>query len=367
LEPPDDLYGAVMRDVAVTPQRRRRLLRLPDWVLATTLGLIVLTIGSVWLASRQGEPDVGAPTPRPTTSEVPMTTLPPLDDLPVGGAIKRTLPDPGAWPASFAHGSLWLANELTGELVRMDPTTGDVIARIAFEASDNPYSPNVAVTADGVWVNLNQDQEIHHVNATTNEVDRTHRIGAVAYSIVPFGDDLWITDYRGGVVLRIDGMTGDEVAWIDVTGQPSSLVVVGGDAWVASPTSGRIIRIDGETNDVTGSFPIVRDTSHLLASGDQIFAFGVGFLGVDRFNTVAERVEARTVGMAGLAELDGVLWGVMSERKMVRLDPETLEGTAVIDFGDAVIDFVVAGGGSLWLSGVVDGESRLYEAGPTDP
>ncbi len=54
-----------------------------------------------------------------------------------------------------------------------------------------------------------------------------------------------------GVVAKVDPVTGEVVARIDVGGQPWPVAVGAGAVWVAD-LDGRLLRIDPCTNDVTG-------------------------------------------------------------------------------------------------------------------
>ena len=70
VDPPDDLYRAVLQAVDATPQRRRRLFAVPDWLLVTAVTAVVIAVG-VGLSIRSAPGPGGEMTASPSSSASP--------------------------------------------------------------------------------------------------------------------------------------------------------------------------------------------------------------------------------------------------------------------------------------------------------
>ncbi len=99
----------------------------------------------------------------------------PAHQVPVKmGGVADVFPLSGP-PASFAlgHGSLWIPTD--GQVLRIDPRTARIAARISVPAVGE--SSVVAVTPAGVWVAPASNRTVVRIDPTTDRVVKTVRVG----------------------------------------------------------------------------------------------------------------------------------------------------------------------------------------------
>jgi streptogramin lyase len=178
--------------------------------------------------------------------------------------------------------TVWVSDHHEGQVTRLDAATGHVIDRTTLGPS-GVNGPNDMALGDGsVWVEVPNRAEVVRMNPQTAKV--TARIPVPA----SFGDDsqllvqpdaVWI-DGGGNTpdIIRIDPRTNRVVARITLDGLPgtdaltSDPMAIGGGVWVATETPGplELERIDPATNTVSAKVPF----SGLDAAGPSIVADG---------------------------------------------------------------------------------------------
>jgi virginiamycin B lyase len=115
-------------------------------------------------------------------------------------------------------GGLWMANGMDGTVLRVDPATGRVVARIpvaAAAASEGPFPFRIAAAGGTVWVTSETVQPkpgdaslLWRIDAAGNRLAGTLRVGTVGRNhispTVAAGDGaVWVTVADGDAVLRI--------------------------------------------------------------------------------------------------------------------------------------------------------------------
>jgi hypothetical protein len=272
------------------------------------------------LASPAGSGAIASATPPPPTE--PAETEPPATPAPSGppaliDQVTRQIPlDVTPTAVGVAFDSLWVTN-LDGDLLRIDPASGGVIATIPLGAagcgpiqadpfalwlqtcsSDTIIGPEAASTIrvdpatntvvrrfedglpDGVGIGtlrgltwfvsaVGTPSALTAVATDTGEPVKTLEVGqAVLHLAAGFGS-LWLTPIGEPAVIRLDPDTGEELARIALSGD-SGYLATGGDAiWVAEPHQWLLGRIDPAASAVdheTGAAPIA----------DQIVLDGLG-------------------------------------------------------------------------------------------
>ena len=72
---------------------------------------------------------------------------------------------------AYGHGSLWLASDPPGTLVRMDPDTGEILATIEVSGpTDRTYRMAPALDNRWVWASAGVDNAIVRIDPQTNQV-----------------------------------------------------------------------------------------------------------------------------------------------------------------------------------------------------
>jgi YVTN family beta-propeller protein len=126
------------------------------------------------------------------------------------------------------------------------------------------------------------------------------------------GTAVWVANWGGNSVSRIDPASNTVVATISVGTEPAGVAVGGGAVWVANSGSASVSRIDPATNAVTATVAV--------GQGPGRVAFGEGAVWVTNWD-------------------DG---------SVSRIDPASNTVVATIPVG--AVDSIVAGGGSVWVS-----------------
>jgi class 3 adenylate cyclase/DNA-binding beta-propeller fold protein YncE len=154
------------------------------------------------------------------------------------GRIVRRVPTPRETILAFALTKDWLwATTLEQDVLRIDPVTGRVVARLSLVNALN----GIAAAGNSVWVAAGT--RAVELEGVANVVESTVSIGQQepggeafgkgVQGIAVDGNDVWVTDPVGGRVVRIDARTGTVVRAIRVGHTPAGLVVGAGHVWVA--------------------------------------------------------------------------------------------------------------------------------------
>ncbi len=137
----------------------------------------------------------------------------------------------GSFPTGGIVGSgtdFFLATEGQG-LLRFDDS-GTLVATTA----DVGYSFVLGVAAGSVWVPDYDTGELIRIDLATNEiVARTRVAGINAHSVFATDTSVWVTTYAAGNIQVIDPATNEMTAQIHATPQPLSVALVGGAVWIA--------------------------------------------------------------------------------------------------------------------------------------
>lgn len=160
-------------------------------------------------------------------------------------------------------GSLWALAKDQGEVFRIDPTSGAILASI-----EGVLSWGAAYGDDALWTTAFAGMD--RIDATTNRVQHTEvpegTIGGAAVG-AGFG---WTTDESKGVVFKVN--RGGEVVGTYQTGLGARGVsYADGRLWVANQDIGTVSGIDGITGDVR-TFTFGHPVQAVSAGGDSVLA-----------------------------------------------------------------------------------------------
>ena len=237
------------------------------------------------------------------------------------------------YPPVEGFGSLWITTYLDGVLWRVDPQSGDVIAKIAIPGGldlgpgTSPSGP--AIDASGVWtIAAGSTRSLVHVDATSNSVDRTLALPYPLQSccVWSVAGELWVetTDDR---ISRIDPVDGTVLAEIPTAASAGVLVADATDAWVPAVGSGgelELRRIDIATSAIVARVTV----SDASQDGD-----------------------GRQIALGG-----GFVWATSPDATLVKIDPAT--NTVVARYGSEPGVGVAVAGDAVWVT--VNGSGRAY-------
>jgi len=153
---------------------------------------------------------------------------------PVRGRVVRRIDVPGVTGLAVGEGSVWVIDDLSGQLLRFDPATGGQRGSASLPGNLD----DVTAGGGGVWILDKGAGTVLLVDPTTLEVTDTIRVGRDERDVEYGGDAVWLADGEDASLTRIDPLT-LQVAVFPVGG-PARLVAVGSapeDVWalVESP------------------------------------------------------------------------------------------------------------------------------------
>ncbi len=143
------------------------------------------------------------------------------------GAVVQRI-DPNTAPADLAigAGAKWMTDSEADVVVRVDPTG-------LATTIDVGHQPNgIAIGDGGVWVADTGDNSVIRINPTTQAVTTTIRVGEDPLGVTVGAGSVWVANSGDGTVSRIDPQTDQVAATIRVGGSPQAIAVAGGRAWV---------------------------------------------------------------------------------------------------------------------------------------
>jgi YVTN family beta-propeller protein len=241
-------------------------------------------------------------------------------------------------------GSLWVSdaafddagNALPGSAIRVNPTTGQVIATVPVgrNGADMTTSPGA------VWLASYQDGTVTRIDQGSNQVAATitlvKGLGGIAYG----EGSIWVSNEQLGVVTRIDPATNQVVAVIPTVGGAEGVAVGGGAVWVANygnqgQPNGLLSRIDPATNQVTRTIPVGTNPIFVAYGGGYVWVAMNGEPAVVQVNAGSNAIQARltVVGPSwGIAASDHTAWVVQQNQDGLKAVPPQPGTVTRIDY-----------------------------------
>ena len=196
------------------------------------------------------------------------------------------------------------------------------------------------------------------VNAATGAIDGEVSDVPTPTRVAASEDAIWVTSADTNSVYRIDASSNELRDTIRVGDGPSGIAFGAGDVWVANALAGTVSRIDPDSNDVVGEPIRVGNNPTAVAFGEgSVWVTNVDDRTVSRINPKDESVETFDVGAAGrgIAVGGGSVWiGDSAENQVVRFDAKTNAVTQTIGVGSGP-SALAFGAGAVWVANTLDG------------
>lgn len=175
---------------------------------------------------------------------------------------------------------------------------------------------------------------------------------------------MWVTNYNGNTVSRIDPRTNRVVARIAVGSEPGGLAAGAGAVWVANDLDASVMRIDPATNGVTNTIRHVGQDPRELAFGlGSVWVSSVNDQLVSRIDPRSRRVDMH-VHVDGepqsLHEAGGRMWVSLYDRGTVQPVFPKEPPLQPVPVGDGANGMAISEG--LWVVGETNG--NLVEIDP---
>lgn len=229
-----------------------------------------------------------------------------------------------------AFTSLWAADCSKGTLVRIDPKTWKITARLDTGTSD--VGPSIAATADSVWAFTDSKTTLARIDPDQNAVVSELRLESPCNTLTFSDTALWLTCPTEDAILRVNPETNLVEKRIEVSTTPKALAFGETSLWVLCLKDGKVERIDPKTNKITKTVDL--ETPGSSAGG---IAVGGGFVWVTldgfpltRIDPTTEKVVQQFWGDGGGAIQFGFnsLWlSNLKAGTLWRIDPKRVQAT----------------------------------------
>jgi outer membrane protein assembly factor BamB len=254
-------------------------------------------------------------------------------------AITARIAVRGSAAVSVGAGAVWVVESSspaywrTGPLLRIDPRTSRVVARIALRTPDGrPFSAwDVRPGRGVVWI-IGPDGALR-LDPRTNRITKAIALGS-SYEIVDAavaGADLWLLR-ADGRLLRFDAETGTKkhTLRVPVTGalQTGELRTVDDALIVAPENEGRdeVARVDPKTGDTLWRKPLARVGPLVVADG----VLWVPTAEARRIGLSVVGIDARTGAIRARIHVDGEFTAAALDRVGSQLWLTTAGGHAIV-------------------------------------
>jgi len=217
------------------------------------------------------------------------------------------------------------------------------------------YPEELSVIGQTVWAQTGAQLARFDVATSAGELINPMTAGHELDNILATETAVWLADFDGGQVVRLDPAKGQNLAQIKV-GAAEDIIDVSGTLWVTNHHEGSVSRIDEQTNTVIDTTMVGQGGS----SGPQQLAEGAGSVWVGEGNNhTVIRLEAATgkiikvipvptdfLPCGGILATDTAVWVTACHETpaILRIDPKTNAVVTTIKLDAFAQDPVIIGG-----------------------
>ena len=241
-----------------------------------------------------------------------------------------------------AFGSLWVTGHHTDEVLRIDPVSLEILARIR----SGPGPGWFAVTDDALWVTNKNGAGMSRIDPETNELVTSVGSGSPCGAPTAAAGSVWYLGCDTQLIVRIDPTTNSVVAQIPASAYSEPLKA--GDQLISATVDG-LARLDPATN----SFVAMGGCCGLPFGYDGTTVWLNGPNDLTRVDPTSGQVVATLHTGAGATSITfgaAHAWvSFMSRHKIVEIDLASNETTGEINIGLAPIT-VYAAFDALWVT-----------------
>jgi streptogramin lyase len=249
--------------------------------------------------------------------------------------------------ATAAYGAVWVANDGSGTLARIDPKTNRVTRRLQLK----PGLFSVTHGFGALWTVNYKTGTLARVDPRSGRV-RSVRVGGVPFDVAAAFGRVWVTAWEAGKLVEVEPRSLRVVRRIAIGARPTGLHVAGGGLWIGFGRSAtQIAHLDPSSGKVERVEVGVRAPSWFVsgASGLWIQAADNVLVHVEKGKTVDRLTFGRTLAQGALAP-DGTLWIPDKEQSLVyRVDPKTARVLGSFPAGPGAF-LALRAYGSMWVT-----------------
>jgi streptogramin lyase len=321
------------------------------------LALIAVSVSSnTVLAQSAKDPQ---PKAAPEFPKLDASTLPIIKKIPIGGDAD--------WLA-IGFGSVWVTVAKNNELVRVDPVSNAVQARVPV---DKEPCYGIGIGADRVWVLNCKSQTLTRVDPKTNKVDLRVpvKINAAGEGSIAVDERyVWFVskDVHASTLTQADVKTGRQLKGIAVGKDTGVVKLAFGSVWAISSGEGNVYRIDPAKRKVTAMIQVAVGPRFSTEGAGSLWVLGQSDGSVSRIdpgtNKVVAVIAAHVPGKGGeICYGGGFIWVTMDGTPVTRIDPA--KNKVVDQYGNYLkADGIRYGFDSVWVSD--HGKGDLWRIDP---
>jgi len=203
-------------------------------------------------------------------------------------------------------GSIWSPSCKDHAVMRIDPATGKVIAKIAADPANS--EGGITVGDGAVWI-VTKPSTLVRIDPATNAVVKTIPLPSESENPMFSDGFIWVSSYGHDELLKVDPDAGKIVATIPVGPKPRFLTAGAGSIWTLNQGDGTGSRVDAKTGKVLATIPC-----GIQGGGGEI-TFGDGFVWATMFDFPLTKIDPATSKVAaqwGGPGGDGIRFGFHS-------------------------------------------------------
>ena len=213
--------------------------------------------------------------------------------------------------------------------------------------------PCGAVAAFGaLWVANDGSGTLARVDPHTNRVTRRVRLSRGVCSVAAGAGSIWVTNYRTSSVVRVDPHTGATRSK-RVGRSPFDVVATRNSIWVSAWEGEELIELAPKRLRILRRFPLGARPAGMLVRGTSLW---VGFgrtseelARVDLTKRTVRRVKIGVRAPGWFADGARDLWVTADDDALVHVDPETGRVVGVLRLGRTLAQPTLGGRGLLWV------------------
>jgi DNA-binding SARP family transcriptional activator/streptogramin lyase len=259
-------------------------------------------------------------------------------------------------------------------LVRLDPTTGKVVAVTPLGLEPGP----IAATPDALWIVNRGDRTVSRYDLRTHAVHPIGSFASAPYDVAADADgNVWVSGKKPTVTWILRSATGTGTSAVPLQTKTIAVSPLGAGAeavgagylWlIGGPATlpavdDRVSMIDVRSRRLASSIRLGRATTAIA------FGYGSAWIGTyDRGKSSASLARVRAGSDRGSVEIEagdgwgplsiatgeGSVWVLTSAGTLARVDPETARVVKTIPMAAKEPEFVAAGAGSVWTANLQD-------------
>ena len=203
-----------------------------------------------------------------------------------------------------------------------------------------------------VWVANDDSGTLARVNPRTNRVTRRVRIGRGACSVAAGAGFVWVTNYRTRAVVRVDPVRFG-VRRVEVGGEPFDVVVAGGHIWTTAWADGRLVEVEPRSLRVVRRLEVGPYPAGLgVRAGSLWVGFGRSATSIARVDPASAAVMRVPVGVETPAWFSAGtrdLWVTADDNALVHVDPRSGSVLGTTRFGRTLGHPAAAANGTIWV------------------